>query len=59
MTKHYREDIVQVDQPSLQVGDLVQIHSLGEIESTLNHSRKLKGRGLTTEMEQYCDLSQR
>lgn len=34
--------IVQLDQPSLQVGDLVKIHSLEEIESTLNHSPKAK-----------------
>jgi hypothetical protein len=44
---------------SLQVGDVVCVRPLAEIQATLDNWGQLKGCGFMPEMEQYCGTRQR
>jgi hypothetical protein len=48
-----------VSSTPLQAGDWVRVHSLGDIEATLNQWGQLKGCAFMPEMAQYCGTTQR
>lgn len=47
-----------VPSAALQAGDRVRVHSLREIEATLNQWRQLKGLTFMHEMAEYCGTTQ-
>lgn len=52
-------DINTLSTESFEAGDLVRVRSINFIETTLNHSWRLKGCSFAPEMKQYCGTIQK